>query len=55
MYTNGVTHLTVNDDLEGVNNIVQWISYIPCKKGDPVPMLIPVDPIEREIDFVPSK
>lgn len=55
MYTNGVTHLVANDELESVTMIVNWLSYIPCKKGDPVPVLESSDPIDRPIDFVPTK
>ncbi|CAA6665069.1 unnamed protein product [Spirodela intermedia] len=29
MATNGVVHLTVSDDLEGVTAILQWLSFVP--------------------------
>ena len=36
MFANGVSHVIVNDEVEGVSNILQWISYIPAKKGGKV-------------------
>ena len=29
MHNNGVTHLTVPSDVEGVASIIEWLSYIP--------------------------
>nr|XP_033810269.1 acetyl-CoA carboxylase 2 isoform X2 [Geotrypetes seraphini] len=55
MFNNGISHITVPDDFEGVYTILEWLSYMPKDKHSPVPVLTPKDPIEREIDFVPSK
>ncbi|XP_074743093.1 acetyl-CoA carboxylase 2 isoform X3 [Strix uralensis] len=55
MHNNGVAHVTVPDDFEGVYTILQWLSYIPKDNQSPVPITAISDPIEREIDFVPSK
>ncbi|KFR12883.1 Acetyl-CoA carboxylase 2, partial [Opisthocomus hoazin] len=55
MHNNGVSHVTVQDDFEGVYTILQWLSYIPKDNQSPVPITAVNDPIEREIDFVPSK
>ncbi|KAM9625723.1 acetyl-CoA carboxylase 2 isoform 2-T2 [Morphnus guianensis] len=55
MHNNGVSHVTVPDDFEGVYTILQWLSYIPKDNRSPVPITAISDPIEREIDFVPSK
>uniref|UniRef100_A0A8B9NNR5 acetyl-CoA carboxylase n=1 Tax=Accipiter nisus TaxID=211598 RepID=A0A8B9NNR5_9AVES len=55
MHNNGVSHVTVPDDFEGVYTILQWLSYIPKNNRSPVPITAISDPIEREIDFVPSK
>ncbi|KAJ8286073.1 hypothetical protein GJAV_G00034250 [Gymnothorax javanicus] len=55
MHNNGVTHATVPDDFEGVFTILQWLSYMPKNNRSPVPVLPPNDPVEREIDFVPTK
>ncbi|CAB1321598.1 unnamed protein product [Coregonus sp. 'balchen'] len=42
MHNNGVTHTTVPDDFEG-------------NKHSPVPVIPPKDPVEREIEFTPTK
>ncbi|XP_067395559.1 acetyl-CoA carboxylase 2 isoform X1 [Emydura macquarii macquarii] len=55
MHHNGVSHVTVPDDFEGVYTILQWLSYMPKDNRSPVPVTATSDPIEREIDFVPSK
>ncbi|XP_061459332.1 acetyl-CoA carboxylase 2 isoform X2 [Rhineura floridana] len=55
MHNNGVSHVTVPDDFEGVCAILQWLSYMPKDSRSPLPITTPSDPIEREIDFVPSK
>ncbi|XP_044296549.1 acetyl-CoA carboxylase 2 isoform X1 [Varanus komodoensis] len=55
MHNNGVSHLTVPDDFEGVCAILRWLSYVPKDKHSPLPMTPTSDPIERDIDFVPSK
>uniref|UniRef100_A0A8B9GWE0 Acetyl-CoA carboxylase beta n=1 Tax=Astyanax mexicanus TaxID=7994 RepID=A0A8B9GWE0_ASTMX len=55
MHNNGVTHTTVPDDFEGVFTILQWLSYMPKNKHSPVPVMPPTDPVEREIEFVPTK
>uniref|UniRef100_A0A8C4PAL5 acetyl-CoA carboxylase n=1 Tax=Dromaius novaehollandiae TaxID=8790 RepID=A0A8C4PAL5_DRONO len=55
MHNNGVSHVTVPDDFEGVYTILQWLSYMPKDNRSPVPVIAISDPIERKIDFVPSK
>lgn len=55
MHNNGVTHTTVPDDFEGVTTILQWLSYMPKNKHSPVPILPVTDPIDREIEFTPTK
>nr|XP_056721572.1 acetyl-CoA carboxylase 1 isoform X2 [Euleptes europaea] len=55
MHNNGVTHTTVCDDFEGIYTILQWLSYMPKSVYSPVPMLTVNDPIERTIEFVPTK
>lgn len=55
MFTNGVSHLIVNDELAGIIEILQWLSYVPKKKGDPIPIVDSLDPVERKIEFVPTK
>ncbi|XP_078787302.1 acetyl-CoA carboxylase 1 isoform X4 [Oryzias latipes] len=55
MHNNGVTHCTVCDDFEGVFTLLQWLSYMPKCKSSPVPILSAKDPIDRPIEFVPTK
>ncbi|KAI9306564.1 acetyl-CoA carboxylase [Cunninghamella echinulata] len=55
MYKNGVSHLTAENDLEGIVKIVQWLSYVPERRGAPVTMRIGADPIDREIEYMPPK
>ncbi|KIK95000.1 hypothetical protein PAXRUDRAFT_413240 [Paxillus rubicundulus Ve08.2h10] len=55
MHKNGVSHLTAASDLEGVTHILQWLSYIPEVKGDPLPVIETLDTWDREIAYVPPK
>lgn len=54
MYANGVSHTTAKDDLEGVSTVLRWLSYIPNRRLSPLPILKPLDPIEREVTFTPT-
>ncbi|KAK6938183.1 Acetyl-CoA carboxylase, central domain [Dillenia turbinata] len=54
MATNGVVHLTVSDDLEGVSAIVKWLSYVPPYIGGPLPISSPQDPPERLVEYLPE-
>jgi acetyl-CoA carboxylase / biotin carboxylase 1 len=53
MYKNGVSHMTANDDFEGIQKIVDWLSFVPEKKGAPVPIRPLSDNWDRDITFVP--
>ncbi|EGC30161.1 acetyl-CoA carboxylase [Dictyostelium purpureum] len=55
MYPNGVSHIVVNDELRGITNILQWLSFVPKNVGELVPIISSIDPPERDIDFDPSK
>ncbi|XP_061907231.1 acetyl-CoA carboxylase isoform X1 [Entelurus aequoreus] len=55
MHNNGITHNTVSDDFEGVFTILQWLSYMPKNNHSPVPVVPSTDPIDREIEFTPTK
>ncbi|KAK9983391.1 hypothetical protein SO802_032916 [Lithocarpus litseifolius] len=54
MATNGVVHLTVSDDLEGISAILKWLSYIPPYVGGALPILSPSDPPERPVEYLPE-
>lgn len=53
MYKNGVSHMTANDDFEGVQKIVEWMSYVPDKKDAPVPIRPWSDTWDRDILYHP--
>lgn len=54
MATNGVVHLTVSDDLEGISAILNWLSFVPPYCGGPLPISTPVDPPERPVEYFPE-
>ncbi|KAF9175178.1 acetyl-coenzyme-A carboxylase [Mortierella sp. AD011] len=55
MYKNGVSHLTAQNDYEGIGKIVSWLSYIPERRGAPVPITVSKDTWDRDIDYLPPK
>lgn len=55
MYKNGVSHMTADNDFEGVSKIVSWLSFIPDKKGNPVPISPSVDSWDRDITYYPPQ
>ncbi|KAK9270500.1 hypothetical protein L1049_026080 [Liquidambar formosana] len=44
----------VSDDLEGVSAILKWLSYVPPYVGGPLPILSPLDPPERPVEYLPE-
>ncbi|MCJ1313429.1 acetyl-coenzyme-A carboxylase [Agyrium rufum] len=54
MYKNGVSHMTANDDFEGVSKIVDWMAYVPDRKNQPIPISPHSDPWDRNITFTPT-
>lgn len=56
MYKNGVSHLTASDDLAGVEQIMNWLSYVPAKRNMPVPILeSPEDSWDRDVEYTPTR
>ncbi|KAM3067087.1 acetyl-coenzyme-A carboxylase, variant 2 [Clarireedia jacksonii] len=55
MYKNGVSHMTANDDFEGVSKIVEWMAYVPDKRNSPLPIGPAIDSWDREILFTPPE
>lgn len=45
--------MTADDDFEGVSKIVKWMSYVPDKKGSPVPISPSADNWDRDVTFYP--
>ncbi|XP_045594879.2 acetyl-CoA carboxylase isoform X3 [Procambarus clarkii] len=55
MHKNGISHDVAPNDLEGIYIMLRWLSYVPKTKDSPLPILEPVDPVEREVTFMPSR
>ena len=55
MYKNGVSHMTANDDFEGVSKIVDWLTFVPDKKNNPIPVAPPADVWDRAISYFPPQ
>ena len=55
MYKNGVSHLTANNDFEGVQKIIDWLSYIPAQRNLPVPVLETGDKWDRDVEYTPTR
>ncbi|KAK0639553.1 acetyl-CoA carboxylase [Cercophora newfieldiana] len=55
MYRNGVSHLTANDDFAGVSKIVEWMSFVPDKRNNPVPISPSVDSWDRDVTYMPPQ
>ena len=55
MYNNGVSHITAKDDLHGVSEIMNWLSFVPERKNAPVPIHPSVDAWDRDVEYTPPK
>lgn len=55
MHKNGISHAVAPNDLEGIHTILNWLSFVPKTKESPLPILEPVDPIERVVSFMPGR
>lgn len=53
MYKNGVSHMTANDDFEGVSKIIEWLAYVPDKRNNPLPIGPAVDTWDRDVVYMP--
>lgn len=54
MYANGVSHTTAQDDLDGVTTILRWLSFVPKARNALLPIIEPLDPIDRDVMFHPT-
>ena len=52
---NGVSHALVDDDITGAQEILRWLSYVPCTLGGTLPEIRNDDPVEREITYAIQK
>ncbi len=55
MYRNGVSHMTARDDMEGISRIVEWMSFVPDKRNNPVPISITTDSWDRDVVYTPPQ
>jgi acetyl-CoA carboxylase/biotin carboxylase 1 len=56
MYENGVSHLSVQHDYDGILSILKWLAFVPKKRGEKLSKLIPLnDPITRPIGYKVTK
>jgi acetyl-CoA carboxylase/biotin carboxylase 1 len=55
MFPNGISHQVVSNDQEGVNSMLDWLAFVPENANSQPPVLAPVDPVDRDVDFMPSK
>jgi len=55
MEPNGVSHQVVPNDQEGVNAMLDWLSFVPENAHSQPPVLKSADPVERDVEFVPTK
>ncbi|KAI8616899.1 acetyl-CoA carboxylase [Chytriomyces sp. MP71] len=50
MFKNGVSHLVAEDDMAGVQQILNWLSYVPKCRDAPLPVLPASDSVDRLVD-----
>ncbi|XP_069956208.1 acetyl-CoA carboxylase isoform X2 [Cherax quadricarinatus] len=55
MHKNGISHDVAPNDLEGIHTMLRWLSYVPKTKDSPLPVLEPIDPVNREVTFIPCR
>jgi len=55
MVPNGVTHELVRNDQHGVEAVLNWLSFVPADVKSLPPIIPSLDPLDRQIQFVPSK
>merc|ERR1711988_1953249 len=56
MFPNGISHEVVENDKEGMQSIVDWLSYTPKDFNSyPVALKSAADPVDRPVDFMPTK
>merc|ERR1711966_234917 len=54
MFPNGVSHEIVEDDQQGVQSIIKWLSFVPKTTSDPTACRDCADPVNRDVEFRPT-
>lgn len=49
MHPNGITHAVVPDDAQGIGAVLDWLSFVPPSRGQPLPVIDSRDPFSRDI------
>ncbi|OCF39572.1 acetyl-CoA carboxylase/biotin carboxylase [Kwoniella heveanensis CBS 569] len=55
MYKNGISHLVAASDLDGALQIVNYLMFIPERRGRAIPILPTGDSWDRNVDWKPTK
>lgn len=55
MIPNGVSHIEVENDQDGVAEILEWLSFVPKNVGSLPAVRESADPVTRDVEFRPSK
>eukprot|EP00923_Selenidium_pygospionis_P052652 GHVN01091171.1.p1 GENE.GHVN01091171.1~~GHVN01091171.1.p1 ORF type:complete len:2264 (-),score=531.53 GHVN01091171.1:305-6862(-) len=55
MYANGVSHLVVSNDQQGMDEMLKWLSYVPKTVTSVSPFTPTKDPVDRDVTFTPTK
>ncbi|KAJ1555692.1 acetyl-coenzyme-A carboxylase, partial [Cladochytrium tenue] len=50
MHRNGVSHLVAENDMDGVAEVLDWLSYVPRCRDAPLPVLPTTDSVGRTVD-----
>lgn len=54
MFPNGVSHEIVEDDQQGVESLLKWISFVPKTVGALPAVRDSSDPVDRKVEFRPT-
>ena len=56
MHPNGVSHLLVHSHMESVSAAIEWLAFVPSRRGAPLPVvdISGLDTIERPVVFRPA-
>ena len=57
MHPNGVSHMLAETHMDSVSRALQWLSYIPSRKGANLPLrdMVGTDHIDRKVQWYPTK
>ncbi|WRT69229.1 uncharacterized protein IL334_006213 [Kwoniella shivajii] len=55
MYKNGISHLVAASDLDGALQIINYLMFIPDRRGRAIPILPTGDSWDRSVDWKPTK